>query len=498
MATLPKILTNFDKTSNSRKGGDPKINLTNIASALGVMQIQQGSTFKDMKDDLKEIKKETTANKKFLKEIAKNTKPKKEDTKAGASTKAPSDTESKKDSESSEKKKDDKEKEKSESATLGGLAAGGSLAAVMLGSDMASDVLGKLGNEKIDPAVVAKNQESDYKAAGNTLQQAGFTTVTGRTAINPSGKELQPADFEQAQQAQAAREALQRGLRDRKGQGKIRTAAELSDEVYQGADTTPNISAAKEVPDSSGNANVSASVSTTSLGDLSAETQPPPIVVSPNLGPMGGSTFYKTRVPLIQARRANIQPTADTVQNITPQPVDKELKIQTVDNYDAGKFRTVDRASFNSMQQRQRDIEKELLLQRQSEIQAAPNEMSKNVILEKIKGEAEEKARAEFSEKIRAAGAGSTSSKIEPNIPAAPPIKLQPLDQGRARDIGGQVRAITSENADLNRTSQTALAQPVIVNNTSAISTETQIPMPAAVRSSSTFQRYADRVASYN
>ena len=495
MATLPKILTNFDKTSSSRKGGDPKINLTNIASALGVMQIQQGSTFKDMKDDLKEIKKETTANKKFLKEIAKNTKPKKEDTKAGASTKAPSDTESKKDSESSTKKEDDKEK--SESASLGGLAAGGTLAAVMLGSDMASDVLGKLGNEKVDPAVVARNEERDYKAAGNTLQQAGFTSVTGRTAINPSGKELQPADFEQAQQAQAAREALQRGLRDRKGQGKIRTAAELSDEVYQGADTTPNISAAKEVPDSTGNANVSASVSTTSLRDVSTETQPPPIVVSPNLGPMGGGTFYKTKVPLIQARRENVQPTADTVQNITPQPVDKELKIQTVDNYDAGKFRTVDRASFNSMQQRQRDIEKELLLQKQSEIQAAPNEMSRNVILEKIKGEAEERAKTEFSEKIRAAGAGSTSSKIEPNIPAVPPIKLQPLDQGRARDIGGQVRAITSENSDLNRTTQTALAQPVIVNNTSAISTETQVPMPAAVRSSSTFQRYADRVSSY-
>lgn len=61
-----------------------------------------------------------------------------------------------------------------------------------------------------------ENQAADYKAAGETMAAAGYTTVTGRGALNPGAKEMEPADFEQAQQAQAAREAVGRGLRQRK------------------------------------------------------------------------------------------------------------------------------------------------------------------------------------------------------------------------------------------------------------------------------------------
>ena len=63
------------------------------------------------------------------------------------------------------------------------------------------------------------NQAADYKSAGDTMEAAGYSTVTGRGAMKPGDKEMQPADFEQAQQAQAAREAVQRGLQQRRRGG---------------------------------------------------------------------------------------------------------------------------------------------------------------------------------------------------------------------------------------------------------------------------------------
>ena len=63
------------------------------------------------------------------------------------------------------------------------------------------------------------NQAADYKAAGETMSDAGYETVTGRMAMKPGPKQMQPADYEQAQQAQAAREATQRGLQQRKRGG---------------------------------------------------------------------------------------------------------------------------------------------------------------------------------------------------------------------------------------------------------------------------------------
>ena len=57
------------------------------------------------------------------------------------------------------------------------------------------------------------NQAADYAAAGRTMEQAGMKAVTGREAQNLQKGEMQPADYEQAQQAQAAREAVARGRR---------------------------------------------------------------------------------------------------------------------------------------------------------------------------------------------------------------------------------------------------------------------------------------------
>lgn len=68
------------------------------------------------------------------------------------------------------------------------------------------------------------NQKADALNAAATVDAAGYTTVTGRSAFNPKSKEMQPADYEEAVQAQAAREAAARGLRQRKGgEGVINT-----------------------------------------------------------------------------------------------------------------------------------------------------------------------------------------------------------------------------------------------------------------------------------
>jgi hypothetical protein len=63
------------------------------------------------------------------------------------------------------------------------------------------------------------NQAADKAAAEQTLQESGYSTVTGRGAMKPGAKEMQPADFEEAVQAQAAREAVQRGLQQRRRGG---------------------------------------------------------------------------------------------------------------------------------------------------------------------------------------------------------------------------------------------------------------------------------------
>jgi hypothetical protein len=229
------------------------------------------------------------------------------------------------------------------------------------------------------------NQAADYAAAGKTMEAAGMSTVTGRKVANLEKGQMQPADYEQAQQAQAAREGAERGLRQRKGRGGPVPIPSSSDTVEP----------------------------------AKVESKPP-----------------------------------NETSNIQPEP----------------------KSRADRMQEQARKL-----------IDTAREMGIQGKVQGKYEGGQLTKIVTEDGREI------DVSGKLTPEQSS----KVEAARKFKAAVDAEQVTQATNENRDLQRQDNQQSPQPIVVNNSSAVGTNTFIPTPASPRGSSPYDAYNNSRAAY-
>jgi hypothetical protein len=313
------------------------------------------------------------------------------------------------------------------------------------------------------------NQAADYSAAGNTMAAAGYSTVTGRSAWRAGAKEMEPADFEQAQQAQAAREAVQRGLRQRNRGGGISEPAVSVPE-------TPAATPGAQPATSSVNALMIANEPFIPGKDLS-ENQLMAIESSKSMG-----NKYPPEVEAQYAKQKGTSsvsataPAAATTTLASEQQGAQVTRADITSTFDAAALAEKDPETHAKFVARQQ----QLIRERRGELQGlGPRERTMKE--ERIKAQAFETAAKEFTPQAARVGAAS----VEGSISTSSELNAE------------GIRTLSVENKELGRESTQTSTQPVVIQNNNNMSSQTYTPVPAQPRVESSFSRHQERNAAY-
>lgn len=320
----------------------------------------------------------------------------------------------------------------------------------------------------------AANQAADYKAAGETMSAAGFTTVTGRKVLKLGSKEMEAADFENAQQAQAAREAVMRG-------GRRQTPIPPRPDIVEPpTKNTPKLETSNVGPNWK-----------TKVDSYTEESSPVSHLEKPYPG--------ISNIFIELAKKS--KPASDS-------PLSIEIHERSLKNM------AIEKAKGNAVEG----------------LGAKPTETPslRENNLPPVQSQSQDSVVTPLQPQAPSTGyetKDSTVSATQPMglnkgfrsaiIPAAADAKRSdtssvrgaaaeiPTSSGmfasnqRPTDLQSQVSNSSAENRDLSREEYLAPVQPIIMQNNNNMATQSFVPTPAQPRTSSSFSRYQERNSVY-
>jgi len=331
------------------------------------------------------------------------------------------------------------------------------------------------------------NQAADYAAAGKTMEAAGMSTVTGRKVANLEKGQMQPADYEQAQQAQAAREGAESGLRQRKGrEGPV--------PIPSSSDTVEPAKVESKPPNETSNIQPEPK----SRADRMQEQARKLIDTAREMGIQGKvQGKYEggqlTKIVTEDGREIDVS------GKLTPE---QSAKVEA-----ARKFK----AAVDAEQPKPESVEPV-----PADVQPGPKGERRDIAIAKKEGGRMQEQARKLIDTAREMGIeGNVHGKYEGGQ-----LTKIITEDGREIDVSGkltpeqsskveaarkfkaavdaeQVTQATNENRDLQRQDNQQSPQPIVVNNSNTVGNNNYIPTPASPRGNSPYDAYNNSRAAY-
>jgi hypothetical protein len=338
------------------------------------------------------------------------------------------------------------------------------------------------------------NQGADYAMATQTLAAAGISPVSPEGPIRPGGRTMQPVEYEQAAQAQAAREAVQRGMRQRtRGGGlsepripTVEQAAQQPESQVEPSETTQiSFSEAKFAEADPENYKRFVDFRKQRYNEIKEEEKKKGFsdsiandIAEPKARKEAIIKFRKEieaaaagAVKTTQKGQESGQPPAPVTtspvgqQPVTTSPVGQQpassrlTRVEQTSSFDAAKLADEDPETHAKFVARQREIVKEREAELEKRTDLSP--MARNVERQRIQSQAFQTAAREFTPQAAQVGAATvtrTESGAQSTLQVTPtPTQGTPYSPASRESVSQSVSGVIIPREDIDRRTQQLL-----------------------------------------